>query len=102
MRRALLIPLAALPALAALAACGPVPREQAERECFERARLAAGPRGTVEIGASTAGPHVGADIHITSDYIQGRDPAEVYNSCVIARSGEPPSVPLYARPDWKG
>ncbi|MCX7888200.1 MAG: hypothetical protein N2422_00535 [Rhodobacteraceae bacterium] len=85
-----------------LAACGPVTREQAERECLERARLAAGPRGTVAVGASNRGPYASADIHVSAEYIQGRDPSEVYASCVLARSGQPPAVPLHARPDWKG
>jgi hypothetical protein len=85
-----------------LAACGPIPLERAEEECFQRARLAVQPRGTVEIGASTGGPHLGADIEVSPDFIQGRDPSDVYNSCVFARSGQPPSQPLYSRPDWRG
>jgi hypothetical protein len=86
----------------ALASCGPIPLERAEEECFQRARLAVQPRGTVEIGASTEGPHLGAEIEVSSDFIQGRDPSDVYNSCVFSRSGQPPSQPLYSRPDWRG
>ena len=86
-----------------LSACGPVPLARAERECFERARLAAQPRGEVAVGATTnGGPYVGGELTITSDYLRGRDPSDLYNSCVMQMSGQMPSRPLYDRPDWKG
>lgn len=89
--------------LAALAACGPVSLAQAERQCFERARLAERPRGAVVIGIDSGGRvGGGVELDISGDYLRGRDPAAVYDSCVVARSGEPPSQPLYARPDWRG
>ncbi len=47
MRRWLLVPLA-------LAACGPMTVQQAERQCFERARLAQQPRGEVAFGSEPA------------------------------------------------
>ncbi len=95
---------AALPllVLAGLAACGPIPREAAERQCFERARLAAHPRGEVAVGVGTGGPSAGLEVTVSSDYLQGRDPANVYSNCVVQRSGELPSTPLYDRPDWTG
>ena len=39
-----------------LAACGPVPVEQAERSCLRDAELAQRPRGEVAIGVGTGGP----------------------------------------------
>jgi len=91
-----------LPLLALVAACGPVSVEQAERDCFERARLAQQPRGTFAVGTSTEGPQVRSEINVSSDFLMGRDPAQVYDSCVQQRSGQLPRTPLYARPDWKG
>lgn len=99
MRRAALL----LAALAPLAACGPVPLPQAEEACFQQARLATRPRGEVGIGVDSTGK-VGAmgEVTISSDFIQGRDPAQVYDTCVFQKSGQMPSRPLYERPDWKG
>lgn len=91
-----------LPVLA-LCACGPMSVETAERECFERARLASQPRGMVSIGAGSSGQMAGGlDLSISSDWVQGRDPAAVYETCVVSKSGEAPRRPLYQRSDWKG
>lgn len=95
MRRCLIL-------LGLLAACGPISREAAERQCFERAHLASGPHGKIAVGGGTGGATGGVEVAISSDYIMGRDPAEVYDSCVYQKSGQMPSVPLYARPDYKG
>ncbi|SNX69515.1 hypothetical protein SAMN05878503_10478 [Cereibacter ovatus] len=91
----------ALPFL--LLACGPIPVDQAERICADRAHLAAAPRGTAEVGVGSGG-HVigGVGITVTSDYLMGRDPAAVYDTCVYQKSGQPPTRPLYSRSDWKG
>ncbi|NHB75428.1 hypothetical protein [Rhodobacter calidifons] len=90
-------------ALLSLTACGPIPLAEAERQCFERARLAQQPRGEVSVGATSAGrATAGLEVNVSSDFLLGRDPAAVYESCVMAKAGEPPSRPLYARPDWKG
>ena len=83
-------------------ACGPVPVDRAERECFERARLASGPHGSVAVGATSDGPASKVELDISSDFLQGRDPAMLYDSCVMNRSGQMPRTPLYERPDWKG
>lgn len=92
----------ALIAVALVVACGPMAVERAERECFQRARLAASPRGSVAVGVGSGGhTSAGLSVSISSDYIQGRDPSDVYNSCVVQKSGLPPSRPLYTRPDWK-
>lgn len=93
----------ALSLAAIAAACGPVPVEQAEADCLNRAELAQHPRGWVAFGAGTGGWHgAGAEVDISTDYLMGRDPAQVYASCVQAESGQPPRTPLYERPDWKG
>lgn len=85
------------------AACGPVPVEQAEADCFRQAQLASRPRGAVVLGLGSGGRHfAGAEIDISSDYLMGRAPAQVYNACVRQESGQPPRLPLYDRPDWKG
>ncbi|WP_151718737.1 hypothetical protein [Gemmobacter serpentinus] len=99
MRAPLALLLLALP----LAACGPVSREQAERDCFARAWLAKQPRGEVGAGINSRGQtrsHL--KLEVSADYIQGRDPSAVYDSCVYQKSGQLPSQPLYSRPDWKG
>lgn len=76
---------------------------EAERQCFERARLAQQPRGEVAVGIGSGGRAVGAfEVEVTGDFLTGRDPSAVYETCVVSKSGEPPSRPLYARPDWKG
>lgn len=91
----------ALPAV--LLACGPIPLPQAERECFQRARLAQQPRGEVGVGVGSDGKvRSRFEMTVTSDFIQGRDPSAVYDSCVFQKSGQPPSRPLYSFPDWKG
>ena len=98
MRPAVFALLFALP----LVACGPVSREQAERDCFGRARLAQQPRGEVGVGIDSEGrTHSSLKLQVSSDYIQGRDPAAVYDACVNQKSGQMPSQPLYTRPDWR-
>lgn len=78
--------------LVALAACGPVDPEVAYRQCEERAREAAGPTGRVTIGANSEdGPFASVRIGITSDALAGRDPLEVFETCVIERTGARPT-----------
>lgn len=95
MKRSLLL-------LLLIAGCGPMTLEQAERECFERARLAKQPRGEIFVGGSTNGSVAGLDVTISSDYLAGRDPSAVYETCVMSKAGQPPSRPLYDMPGWKG
>lgn len=96
MRRLLILPLI-------LAACGPVSVQQAERDCFERARLAQQPRGMIKVGGTSAGQVAGGlDLSVSSDYLLGKDPSAVFETCVMARSGQAPTRPLYDMPGWKG
>jgi hypothetical protein len=92
-----------LPALLMLTACGPMTLAEAERQCFERARLAKQPRGEVSVGASSDGrKSAGFELNVSSDFLLGKDPSAVYDSCVMQKAGEAPSRPLYMRPDWRG
>ena len=78
-----------------LTACGPVSPELAARQCEERARAATGPTGEIGIGISSDGDtSAGFEIGVTSDYLQGRDPYEVYESCVRQKTGQGPIRPL--------
>ena len=91
-----------IPLLLLLSACGPVSLQQAEKACFDRARLAQQPRGEVAVGVNSNGKVGGAiELNVSSDYLQGRDPSAVYDQCVFQKSGMPPSQPLYSRSDWK-
>ena len=85
----------------ALAACGPVSVQQAEAECLPRARKAVNPLSGTTVGMGSDGLAYDLDLEVNSDFVQGRDPAQVFESCVYARSGQPPSTPLYNRPDWR-
>jgi hypothetical protein len=86
-----------------IASCGPIPVAQAEKICLERARLAQQPRGSVAVGANSNGQiETAFDVTISADYLQGRDPSDVFNGCVKGRSGQFPSTPLYAQPGWNG
>ena len=76
-----------------LAACEPVPvdPEVAARQCEERARAAQGPTGTVTTGInSQTGVFTGVQIGISSDFLTGADPVEVYRDCVFDLTGQPP------------
>ena len=95
-------PAYALASVAVMAACGPVPLDQAERECLQDARLAVHPRGEIGFGVGSNGPSVDLDLTISTDYLLGRDPSAVFEACVINKSGQRPSQPLYSRSDWKG
>jgi hypothetical protein len=93
---ALLIPLA-------LTSCGPIPVQQAERQCLDRARLAQQPRGEVGIGIGTGGRAVSnIEINVSSDFILGRDPSAVFATCVMQKSGQAPTRSLSSFPEWKG
>ena len=77
-----------------LVACGPVSPELAAEQCEERARAAAGPTGELRIGGGSEGFHSGIEVGITSDFLMGRDPYLVYESCVYNKTGQGPIRPL--------
>lgn len=100
MMRALCLTLVALPPLAA---CAPLAVDQAERLCVEEANQARRPRGKVALGVGSGGRPVGAlDVTISTDFLLGRDPAQVFDSCVKARSGQFPTRTLDDQPGWVG
>jgi hypothetical protein len=89
--------------LVMLVACGPISVQDAESQCFERVRLAQQPRGEMAIGMSSDGTmDASLEVTATSDYLMGKDPSAVFDSCVMAKSGEMPSRPLYQMPGWQG
>ena len=89
-----LIGCAALAGFTLLAACGPVSPQLAARQCEERARQADGPFGEVGVGFGTGGAKSHIELGVTSDFIRGRDPYEVYDTCVREKSGQGPIRPL--------
>jgi len=84
-------------ALCALAAaCAPVPvdPEEAAQECEERARAAQGPTGSFTTGVNSQdGVFTNVQIGVTSDFITGADPLEVYSDCVWSLTGQGPFRP---------
>ncbi|AZL58592.1 hypothetical protein EI545_06935 [Tabrizicola piscis] len=85
-----------------LAACGPIPVADAEQLCLDRARLAQQPRGQVAVGVTSDGGAASRiELDISTDYLTGRDPAVVFENCVVARSGQLPTRPLYQMPGYK-
>ncbi|MBR2656382.1 hypothetical protein [Yoonia sp.] len=81
-----------------LAACGPITPERAADRCEERARAAQGPTfgGTVGVNSNSGG-FASAQIGVTADALRGRDPLEVYDSCVVRLTGQPPIRPARLR-----
>jgi hypothetical protein len=88
-----------LAAFLLLAACGPVPVAEAERFCLDSARLAQQPRGEVGVGMTSDGDLAGVfDVTVSSNWVLGRDPSEIFNRCVLRRSGQMPTRPFSAMP----
>ncbi|MDO5529252.1 MAG: hypothetical protein Q4F71_07600 [Paracoccus sp. (in: a-proteobacteria)] len=99
-------PAAALLGAAVLAGCGPLSVADAETVCLRDAELAARPRGEAHIGVGLGSgattTRAGVKLEVSSDYIMGRDPADVFARCVQRRSGEMPTRPLHQQPRWRG
>ena len=84
--------------LGGIASCGPVNPELAAQRCEERARAAQSPTGEIAFGVnSNSGAFTNAKIGVSSDFLQGRDPAQVYDACVLQLTGELPIRPLVLR-----
>lgn len=82
---------AAMMALLPLIACGPVPLQQAERQCAARAYLAQGPQTSLGVRFNSDGTsQIGGSFGISTDYIAGRDPDQVFRDCVAQQSGKFP------------
>ncbi|AUH34961.1 hypothetical protein [Paracoccus tegillarcae] len=98
--------LSALALLGFLAACGPVPIDQAERSCLRDAEMAQKPRTEVALGVGVGNgkprSYGAVSFEVSGDYLMGRDPANVFANCVQRRAGQPPSVPLNDQPGWRG
>ena len=92
--------LASVSALSACAGPKPVSVEEAMAECTYRARSAIKPDVRVGVGVGTGGGYYGGGvfggigIELSGDYLKGRSPNEVYETCVVDRSGEKPTQPL--------
>lgn len=95
---------AALAAVAlGAAACAPLPVERAETLCLADARRAAQPlRGEVRTGVTSGGAATRVELDIGTPDLNGRDPAAEFEACVLRRSGQRPSRPLYDQPGWNG
>jgi len=88
----------ALITVVAMGACAPIPPERAAEICEERAQAAQGPTGGVTIGTnSNTGGFGRVEIGVSSDFISGRDPIEVYQECVFDRTGAAPIRPPVLR-----
>lgn len=82
--------------LTACATPEPPTMEQAMVSCTERARDAVGgPDVSVGIQIGSGGKvSTGVGISVSGDQLSGRDPAEVYEACVISKTGQKPAEPL--------
>lgn len=87
----------------ALTACGPVPVSVAEDQCLRIAERTRPLSGEAKIGINQDGKAIyDIDAELSLGSLTGRDPNEVYNSCVYQKSGQLPTRPLYSRTEWKG
>ncbi|MEO9823095.1 MAG: hypothetical protein ABJF50_01595 [Paracoccaceae bacterium] len=77
-----------------LGACGPMSPDRAADVCEDRARAAQGPTGEIGVGVGSGGTSGSFEIGVTSDYLQGRDPYQVYENCVRQKTGQGPIRPL--------
>lgn len=87
---------AACIALVGLAACDLPPPDPARvaDQCEQRAREAQAPTASLTLGANNrSGGFVEGSVGLTSDFLRGRDPLQVYEECVFARTGELPIRP---------
>lgn len=78
-------------ALFGAVSCGSVNPELAAQRCEARARAATGPTGEVKFGVnSNTGAYSRAQIGVSSDFLLGRDPVQVYENCVLRKTGKLP------------
>lgn len=68
--------------------------ERAADLCEDQARAALGPTGSATVGVnSNTGGFSSLSVGVSSDFLTGRDPIEVYEQCVFSRSGQAPIRP---------
>jgi len=93
----------ALVAGLALAACAPIPVEQAEAQCLALVQPKAPLTGEAAMGV-TSGGDFASKVELTVNLGSGgnADPSAVFDRCVYQKSGRMPTRPLYSRTDWKG
>lgn len=88
---------AAVLGLLALAGCGPMPLDRAEAFCARQSAPApSGLGGRAEMGVSSGRLHNGLQLGVDMA-ANLADPAAAYNACVVRKSGQFPTRPLYAR-----
>ena len=95
-----MIRFASIALIVGLAGCETTPPtpEEAALRCEERARAAQAPTGGVSVGVnSNSGVSTELNIGLSGDFLRGRDPQEVYQSCVIELTGELPIRPARLR-----
>jgi len=82
-----------------LAACATtMTPERAADFCEARARDAQAPTGGVTLGTnSRTGGFASVELGVSSDFVAGRDPLEVYETCVFDRTGAAPIRPYQLR-----
>jgi hypothetical protein len=84
-------------AVTGLTACAdpkPISVERAMAQCTQKARSAIKPDVSIGVGIGTGGVSGGIGIGLSGDYLKGTPPEEVYETCVVAKSGVKPTQPL--------
>ncbi|GGH61702.1 hypothetical protein GVY41_15920 [Frigidibacter albus] len=81
----------------ALASCGPIPVARAEAFCADRFATPPPISGRAKAGVSSNGGVV-TDFEVEfAPSISSGDPSAAYTACVVRKSGEYPTRPLYQR-----
>lgn len=96
-----------LPLLTVLGACAQpqVSVIEAEQTCLRDAAYARypdRPRSWVTIGGGGGHAFGSVQMELPQGAASRRDPSDVYNRCVLDRSGQLPTVSLYDQPGWRG
>lgn len=82
---------------ALLASCGPIPVDRAESFCAERFAVAPPISARAKAGVSSNGGTV-TDFEVEfAPSVSLGDPSAAYTACVVRKSGEYPTRPLYQR-----
>lgn len=78
-----------------LNACIAQDTRRAEHECYEKARNAQSPTGKIDLGVGNKAGFISRlDLTISSDFLSGADPNDVYNSCMWQKTGQAPKRPF--------